>query len=144
MGGWQPVDRIHAELSRLTGPLALPEKLAVLRRRLGMKQHDVAVATNVPAAVISKIEHGTLNMEEHLKALCQFYTERFGTLDPGELSVAELLYILRRRRSLTQAEVEEKTGVPKTVLCMVERENRPGSCKHLRTLLTFYSQRECQ
>lgn len=132
------MDRIQAELARLTGPLDLPEKLAVLRRRLGMKQHDVAVATNVPASIISMIEHGALNFEEQVQALCQFYTDKLGGLDPGELSVSELLYILRRRRALTQAEVEKRTGVPKTVLCMVERHNRPGSAKHLQTLLDFY------
>lgn len=127
-------------LSRLVGNLSVPETLCILRRRHRLSQHDVAVATNIPASTISNIERGVEQSPDLVDAIRRFFADRYGEQDAGDLSVAEALFILRRRRSLTQEKVEKQTGVPHTVLCMMERENRPISKKHMQALINFYAQ----
>lgn len=130
-------EELQRELARLVGPLTLCESLCLLRRRRSLSQHNVAVATNIPATIISMLERGTCQSEQHIETLRRFYAAD-GNLDPRPLSLEESLFILRRRLDLSQADVEAGAGVPHTVICMVERGTRPVPLKHLRSLVAFY------
>ncbi len=61
-------------LFQLLGEIAEHEDFALLRRRLGLSQHEVTIGTGVPPVQISQYETGAKPIPEpHKQALLAYY-----------------------------------------------------------------------
>lgn len=68
---------LDAVLRGIVGELAPNEAISVLRRRLDLSQHDVAVGIGVSQNIISMYETGSKTIpQEHMERLLAFYVNK--------------------------------------------------------------------